>query len=91
VILVTALKSQKNGCKRDSVVRHKRLTNMRRKMKKLAHILSAKEFEDWFNSWFQNHYRIMSKLQRENMNELFGKLMEVNKQCTQSNCQMGLN
>ena len=55
----------------------KRLTTMRRKMKKLVHILPEKEFDDWFNSWFQNHYRIMSKRQRENMNTLHKQLKEV--------------
>lgn len=55
----------------------KRLTTMQRKMKKLVHVLSEKEFEDWFNSWFQNHYRIMSKRQRENMTTLNNELKEV--------------
>lgn len=52
----------------------KRLTCMRRKMKKVVHILTEKEFTDWFNSWMCNHYRIMSKQQRANMNTLFAKL-----------------
>ena len=30
-----------------------------------------KEFQDLFNSWFNNHYKIMSKQQRFNMNELY--------------------
>lgn len=55
----------------------KRLTTMRRKMKKLVYILPEKEFDDWFNSWFQNHYRIMSKQQRANMNTLHNQLKEV--------------
>lgn len=55
----------------------KRLTTMRRKMKKLVYILPEKEFDDWFNSWFQNHYRIMSKQQRVNMNTLHNQLKEV--------------
>lgn len=55
----------------------KRLTTMRRKMKKLVHILPEKEFDDWFNSWFQNHYRIMSNQQRSNMNTLHNELKEV--------------
>lgn len=57
----------------------KRLTTMRRKMKKLVHILPEKEFDDWFNSWFQNHYRIMSRHQRENMITLYNELKEVNR------------
>ena len=52
----------------------KRLTCMRRKMKKLVHILTEKEFEDWYGSWFRNHYRIMSKQQRENMDRLYNNL-----------------
>lgn len=56
----------------------KRITCMRRKMKKLAYILPPKEFEDWYQSWFQNHYKIMSKQQRLNMNTLFNELKEVN-------------
>lgn len=52
----------------------KRLTTMRMKMKKLVHKLSEKEFDDLFKSWFQNHYRIMSKRQRENMNSLYEQL-----------------
>jgi len=55
-------------------VNPKRLTTMRRKMKKLVHKLSEKEFDDLFKSWFQNHYRIMSKRQRENMNSLYEQL-----------------
>ena len=57
----------------------KRLTCMRRKMKKLVSILPPKEFEEWYNSWFRNHYKIMSKKQRENMDTLFQQLKEVNK------------
>lgn len=52
----------------------KRLTNMRRKMKKLVHILTEKEFDDWYGSWLRNHYRIMSRLQRENMDTLYNQL-----------------
>lgn len=57
----------------------KRLTCMRRKMKKLVSILPPKEFEEWYNSWFHNHYKIMSKKQRENMDTLFQQLKEVSK------------
>lgn len=69
----------------------KRLTAMRRKMKKLAPILTEKQFTDWFKSWFDNHYRIMSKQQRKNMNTLFNQLKEVAKCSTQSNSQMDEN
>lgn len=62
----------------------KRLTGMRRKMKKLAPKLSEKEFTDWYKSWFKNHYRIMSRQQRSNMDILFNQLKEVTKCSTQS-------
>ena len=52
----------------------KRLTEMRRKLKKLVHKLSDEEFVNYYNSWFKNHYKIMSKQQRSNMNDLFNKL-----------------
>lgn len=56
----------------------KRLICMKRKMKKLAYILPPKEFEDWYRSWFKSHYKIMSKQQRTNMDDLFNELKEVN-------------
>lgn len=56
----------------------KRVTCMRRKMKKLAHILSPKEFEDWYQSWYSNYYKIMSRLQKDNLNSLYEELKEVN-------------
>lgn len=59
-------------------------TGMRRKMKKLAPKLSEKEFTDWYKSWFKNHYRIMSRQQRSNMDTLFNQLKEVTKCSTQS-------
>lgn len=52
----------------------KRLTAMRRKMKKLVYKLPEKEFDDRFNAWMCNHYKIMSKQQRENMNTLYAQL-----------------
>lgn len=52
----------------------KRLTAMRRKMKKVVYKLSEQEFDDWFNAWMRNHYKIMSKQQRENMNTLYAQL-----------------
>ena len=61
----------------------KRLTAMRRKMKKIAPKMTEKEFSDLFNSWFTNHYKIMSKKQRENMKTLYQKLKEETL-CTQS-------
>lgn len=57
----------------------KRLTVMRRKMKKLAPRMTKDEFTNWFNAWFKNHYKIMSKQQRKNMDTLFNQLKEVTK------------
>lgn len=65
----------------------KRLTDMRRKMKKLAPKLTEKEFTDWYKAWFKNHYRIMSRQQRSNMDILFNQLKEVTKCSTQSHSQ----
>lgn len=57
----------------------KRLTGMRRKMKKLIHELSPQEFDNWYTAWFKNHYKVMSKMQRNNMNELCKELKEAEK------------
>ena len=52
----------------------KRLTTMRRKMKKVVYILPEVEFTNWYCSWFRNHYKIMSKHQRENIEKLYHDL-----------------
>lgn len=65
----------------------KRLTAMRRKMKKLAPKLTEKEFTDFFRSWFKNHYKIMSRYQRNNIETLFNQLKEVTVCSTQSDLQ----
>lgn len=57
----------------------KRLTAMRRKMKSIAHLMTKVEFHNWYSSWFKAHYKIMSKLQRENMDKLYERLKE---ECT---------
>lgn len=49
---------------------------MRRKLKKLVYKLNEQDFTNYYNSWFKNYYKIMSKKQRENMNMLFEKLKE---------------
>ncbi len=62
--------------------------------KRLEKVFGGKPYDaltDWFKSWFDNHYRIMSKQQRENMNTLFTQLKEVAKCSTQSNSQMDEN
>lgn len=54
----------------------KRLTAMRRKMKKLVHILEEADFDNWYKSWFKNYCRLMSKQQRSNMDTLYYQLKE---------------
>ena len=49
----------------------KRLTVMRRKMKKLSGCLTEKEFSNLYHSWFNSYSRYMSKKQRENMDILY--------------------
>jgi len=55
----------------------KRLTAMRRKMKKVASKMTQREFWCFYHGWFQGHYKIMSKLQRENLDTLYNTLKEV--------------
>ena len=66
----------------------KRITAMRRKMKKLIYVLSPKDFTDWYTSWFRAHYQYMSKLQRENLTTLFNQLKEE-QECLPSNSATG--
>lgn len=49
----------------------KRVTCMRRKMKKLASILTPSDFDQWYRSWFSSHCKYLSKLQRENLMQLY--------------------
>ncbi len=57
----------------------KRLVAMRRKMKKIAPRLSETEFHNFYHSWYDNYRKIMSRKQRENINELYNQLKEVEK------------
>jgi len=59
-------------------INQKKMTKARRKLKKLAYILTVDEFANWYKSWIQNHYRIMSKQQRININKLFEEMKEKN-------------
>ena len=52
----------------------KRITAMRRKMKKICPKLSEKEMRDFYRSWMNNYCRYMSRKQRENMDNLLKKL-----------------
>ncbi|NMA74547.1 MAG: Reverse transcriptase (RNA-dependent DNA polymerase) [Bacteroidales bacterium] len=58
-------------------VHPKNITRMRRRLKKLAKTMNEKEFRDYYRSWFLNHYKIMSRKQRDNMDELYHSLREV--------------
>lgn len=53
-----------------------RLVKMRQKLKSLAGELSKKDFENLYNSWFKNHYKIMSKKQMENINKVYSDLLK---------------
>ena len=71
-------------CRIIQKINPKRLTAMRRKMKKVACKMTEKEFCDWYKSWFHGYYKIMSKQQRKNMDELYNKLKGECK-CIKSN------
>lgn len=60
----------------------KRLTVMRRRMKKLAPRMTHKEFDDWYKAWFDNYYKYMSRKQRQNLDSLHNELRRYNV-CTQ--------
>jgi hypothetical protein len=60
----------------------KRLTVMRRRMKKLAPRMTHKEFDDWYKAWFDNYYKYMSEKQRQNLDSLQNELRRYNV-CTQ--------
>lgn len=49
----------------------KRLTGMRRRMKKLVGVMPAREFAEYFRSWFNGYYKLMSNKQKETMNDLY--------------------
>ena len=49
----------------------KNVTRFRRKIKKLAHILSENEFDNLFKSWIGSNAKYMSKQQRKNMYKLY--------------------
>lgn len=55
----------------------KRVTAMRRKMKKLAPQMTLKDFTNWFFSWFNNHKKLMSKLQKKHLLTLFKEVSEL--------------
>ena len=49
----------------------KRITAMRKKMKKISCKLTTREFTNFFYSWFKANKKYMSKKQKENMLNLF--------------------
>lgn len=57
----------------------KRITAMRRKLKKLAAkyeagMIPLADIEQMYESWMGSHYKIMSKVQRQGLNDLFKQL-----------------
>ena len=62
----------------------KRITTMRRRMKKLAPRMTEKEFCDWYRAWYQNYKKVMSRAQKHQMNSLMNQLKEVTIKCTVS-------
>ena len=59
----------------------KRLTTRRRSMKKVARkgVMTPVDFDNWHRSWFKSHYKNMSRKQRLNLDSLYSKYKEVNK------------
>lgn len=55
----------------------KRPATIRRRMKKIVYKVSPHEFDNWYASWFKGHYKLMSKAQRQSMDEVFNKTKEV--------------
>ena len=47
------------------------------KMKKLAPQMTLKDFTNWFFSWFNNHKKLMSKLQKKHLLTLFKEVSEL--------------
>lgn len=54
----------------------KRLTGMRRKLKKLCLYISEADFDNLYKAWINNYYKIMSKQQIFNMKTLYHTLKE---------------
>lgn len=54
----------------------KRLTGMRRKLKKLCLYISETDFDNLYKAWINNYYKIMSKQQIFNMETLYHTLKE---------------
>ena len=62
-------------------INKKRLTAMRRKMKKLAEKVNAgdrnkEDIENMYRSWIGSYKKVMSRQQLENMNQLYSQLFE---------------
>lgn len=57
-------------------VNPKRLRNMRRKLKKLVHLMSFEEIQDYYISWYNDCEKLMSNKQRKSMNDYAYELME---------------
>lgn len=60
----------------------KRLTKMRKHIKKVAKFMTEKEFGDYYTAWFRSNYKIMSRRQRENMDNWYKSVKEEIYSCT---------
>ena len=54
----------------------KRYKKFKSKMKKVSSFMSRKEYEDWFKSWFNNYYKILTKEQRKTLFRIYNKEVE---------------
>lgn len=66
----------------------KRITVMRRKMKKLVGKMSAQEFRDWFMAWYESRKKYMSGIQRKRISELY---RDLRRQCDVHGAAIGRN
>ena len=55
----------------------KRLTHIRRQMKKMVNIIGKEEYLHWFKSWYRGYYKFMSRKQRKNITKLLCRLLSL--------------
>lgn len=67
-----------NNVPRHELSLPEQLTKMRRKLKKLSRKLKERDFDNLYRSWFKGHYKLMSKKQRQNLDDLYERLKEEN-------------
>jgi hypothetical protein len=54
----------------------KRLHAMHRKMKKLSSKMNCEAYHNWFNAWYGSSVKYMSKIQKRNLDNLYGTEVE---------------